>query len=337
MKTNVENEVLKRKYLRYLREACGSAESTIVAHERNLATYEEFSKYESFGRFSIKKACAFKEWLKNKRQSVAGYGNCLKHLQKFYKWLSMQPGYKSKIVHDAVDYLKLSNKDASIMRSPTIKNYPTLESAIKLAKSIEIKSEVDFRDRAIVAFLTLSGMRDSAVASLPLMCFDEEKRHIHQNPKMGVNTKFSKTIFSKLFNFDETLLGYVLDWVKLLKEKGYGMADPLFPRSKIKQEADNISFSKATEVEAIFWHGGGPVRGIIKTRAEAANLHYYPPHRFRHLACHLALKMAKNAEELKAISQNFGHEYIQTTLSIYGNYQPEALLNKLDEIDGRGK
>jgi hypothetical protein len=37
----------------------------------------------------------------------------------------------------------------------------------------------------------------------------------------------------------------------------------------------------------------------------------------------LALEKAKGGEEIKAISQNFVHEEITTTFSVYGNYQPE--------------
>lgn len=64
-------------------------------------------------------------------------------------------------------------------------------------------------------------------------------------------------------------------------------------------------------------------------------MEHYPPHTYRHLAIRLAFKKAKNPEETKAISQNFGHEHIATTFSIYGNYQKEDLIKKLTDIDTR--
>jgi hypothetical protein len=48
-----------------------------------------------------------------------------------------------------------------------------LEYVRRLVDSIVVSNEIDQRDRAMISFTLLSGMRDQAIASLPLGCFDE--------------------------------------------------------------------------------------------------------------------------------------------------------------------
>jgi len=98
-----------------------------------------------------------------------------------------------------------------------------------------------------------------------------------------------------------------------------------------------LSFETASEVEPVFWQGTGRIREIFKNRAKEAGLPYYPPHTFRHLAVSLALKNCKNGEEMKAISQNFGHEHIATTLSDYANYPPQRLAEIIKSMNLSGK
>ena len=136
-----------------------------------------------------------------------------------------------------------------------------------------------------------------------------------------------------LLKFDDNLLGYVTEWVKHLKSKGFGSQAPLFPRSKTEQGMDNLSFEPASEVEPVFWQGAGRIREIFKKRAKEAGLNYYPPHTFRHLAVDLAFKHCKTGDQIKAISQNFGHEHIATTLSSYGNYDTGKLSEILNNLN----
>jgi len=341
-KHNIKNERVKRKFIRWLREADGCCEATISNIEKAVLIYEEFTKAADFGLYSPDRAIEFKKYLKKrefrgKLISITTYYTYLRHLRKFFTWLAWQPGYKSKISHDSIDYLKIKEKEERMATQTTPRNYPSLEYVTSLANSINIESEVDQRDRALISFTLLSGMRDEAIVTLPLDCFDEENLIINQNPRAGVRTKFSKYILTSLFRFDEKLLEYVVDWVKYLKRKGLGSADPLFPRSKNKQGNENLSFESATEIEPIFWQGTGRIREIFKKRSQAAGLPYFPPHTFRHLAVDLALKHCRTGEEIKAISQNFGHEHIATTLSSYANYGSARLTEILKSIDFSGK
>jgi len=341
-KHNLKNERVKRKFIRWLREADGCCEATIGNIEKAVLIYEGFTKSADFGSYSPDKAIEFKKYLKKRESrgkpiSISTYYTYLRHLRKFFTWLAWQPGYKSKIPHDSIDYLKIKEKEERMATQTTPRNYPSLEYVLNLANSIDINSEIDQRDRALVSFTLLSGMRDEAIVTLPLDCFNEENLIINQNPRAGVKTKFSKYILSSLFRFDERLIKYVIDWVKYLKGKGFGSADPLFPRSKNRRSNENLSFESATEIEPIFWQGTGRIREIFKRRSQAAGLPYFPPHTFRHLAVDLALKHCQTGEEIKAVSQNFGHEHIATTLSSYANYGSARLTEILKSINFTGK
>ncbi|MGD9581583.1 MAG: site-specific integrase, partial [Vampirovibrionia bacterium] len=163
-----------------------------------------------------------------------------------------------------------------------------------------------------------SGMRDSAIISLPIGCFDESKFRISQDPKRGVKTKFRKTIYSYLFKFDEKMFEYFLEWYRYLKsEKLFGNSDPIFPRNKVVNAEGTKTFM-SDSVEPAFWQSVNSMRTIFKQRFKDAGVEYFSPHTFGHLAVSLATQKCKNAEELKAVSQNFGHEDIGTTFHAYG-------------------
>jgi len=339
---NIKNERVKRLFFKWLKEAHGRCDSTVNSIEKAIWIYEDFTGLADFATFNSDKAREFKKWLqirkvKSKTLSTTTYCTYLRYLRTFFVWLSGQPGYKSKITIDTVDYLKPLEKEERIATQYIPRSFPALEYVIKLAGSINARTEIDQRDRAMISFTLLSGMRDNAIVSLPLGCFDENNLTVDQNPKLGVQTKFSKYMSTTLFVFNKKLFDYVIEWVKLLKSKGYGSQDPLFPRAKADKGKDDLSFETASEVEPEFWQGTGRIREIFKKRSEEAGLPYYPPHTFRHLAVDLAFRHCKNGEEMKAISQNFGHEHIATTLSSYANYAPPRLSEIIKNMDFSGK
>lgn len=323
MKNNIKNERKKRVYFRWLKEAKGYSELSIECIEKSIWLYEDFTNHEDYVLFNHKKAVAFKKWLEERKHkgnpiSSATQYHYLRHLKGFLTWLSGQAGYKSRLSYDSISYLSLEKKKVREAISPKQSRYPPLEYVKQLAASIEVKTEIDRRDRALIAFLLLSGMRDKAVASMPLGCFDRQKLEIRQFTREGVKTKFGKSFISYLFRFDENLLKYVIDWAEYLERtKLFGSSDPLFPRSKQEQMEGGLSFI-CREVEPVFWKETGGIRDILKGRSCAAGLEYYHPHSFRHLAVSLATHFCKTPEEFKAVSQNLGHEYVGTTMMTYG-------------------
>lgn len=338
MKANAKNERIKRKYLTWLREARGLSEATVSSVEKAIWRHEDFTGQEDFSAFSQNRAVAFKKWLQERKHnskpiSTATAYHCLRHLKEFFTWLSGQPGFKRKISLDCVSYLSLNKKKVREATAPKPVRFPSFDYVLKLAESIQVNMEIDQRDRALIAFLLLSGMRDKAVTTLPIGCFDPENLEIQQDPQKGVQTKFGKRLTTRLFRFDDRLLMYILEWFSYLRQtKLFGDSDPLFPRSKVEQPKGTASF-ESVRVEPAFWKSAGPMREILKTRSKRAGLDYYPPHSFRHAAIHIAMKCCRTAEEIKAMSQNLGHENVSTTLMTYGTldqFRVSEILSKID-------
>ena len=341
------NELIKKQYFAYLEESEGFSQSSIDAHENAIILWQEFTKQDDLGKFNKKSAVEFKEWLKQKPSNGKGkhlslsycYSN-LQRLKKFFDWLSKQPNYKSRIVQTDIQFLNLSKKDARAALATTRKKIPSMDEVIRLIESIEPKTEVDMRDRALLCFTLLTGARITAISSLPIESFDKNGLTVDQNPKLGVRTKFDKRIVTTFFPIPyEPARKHFIDWFDyLVGEKGYKLTDPLFPSTKLENGHENINYYNTGEVEPKFWKNSSSARKIFEKRYLAAGLPYYHPHTLRHLVVHEFTKIPLTEEEKKAISQNLGHENVGTTFGSYGygSINEEKQISIVRNIDLNG-
>lgn len=130
--------------------------------------------------------------------------------------------------------------------------------------------------------------------------------------------KFSKTITTWFFPVGGVFRQIVVDWVTYLeKEKLWAKDDPLFPGTDIDQDAERRFVVKG--IERKHWSSAGPIRQIFKSAFEQASLPYYNPHSFRKTLVQLAFEIELPPEQLKAWSQNLGHEGVLTTFTSYGS------------------
>ena len=190
-KVSAKNERTKRTFFRYLKNADGCCDSTVNNIENAILLWQDFSNNDDFALYNADKAIEFKKWLlkrenQGKQLSLVTYHTYLRHLRKFFTWLVREPGYKSRIKPNGVDYLKVTEKEERMATQSVPRNYPALEYVRRLVDSILVRNEIDLRDQAMIAFTLLSGMRDKAIATLPLGCFDDENLVILQNPRKGV-------------------------------------------------------------------------------------------------------------------------------------------------------
>jgi site-specific recombinase XerD len=103
-KPNPKNEIIKREYFRYLREAGGRDSATIDCVAKSLTRFEESTNRRDFKRFHREQAVAFKARLRDavnartrERLSKATVLSALRDLRAFFIWLAREPGYKSHI------------------------------------------------------------------------------------------------------------------------------------------------------------------------------------------------------------------------------------------------
>lgn len=327
-KYNAKNERIKHDYFRYLAEADGKSAATIEGVRKSLLRFEEHNHFKDFSTFNLNQAIAFKRRLaetkaerSRKPLSLATVFSTLNHLKAFFKWLAQQPGYKSKIHIPDINYFSLSDKESRAAKVSHLKKFPTLDQIRQVILSMPDTDDIAKRNRALIAFTILTGIRIQAMISLKIKHVDLERSLITQDPR-EVKTKFSKQINTYFFGVvGDDIRQICIDWVCYLqKERLYGYDAPLFPRTCLKHDA-NLAF-QAAGIEPEHWSTTSPARKIFRDAFEAVGLPYYNPHSFRDTLSHLMTKHCKNMEEIRAWSLNLGHESPVTTFTSYGHMDP---------------
>ena len=315
------NEQVKRTYLYYLEHADGKAEATIKQTVMALGRFEDFTRHADFRTFSQKQAVGFKAYMAQRDLAPATILSTVKQVMRFLRWLSMQPGYKSKVKSEAIDFMNLSEKAIRSANAPRDRDYPTLvmiEAAIDLMPDA---TPVEKRDRALVALSALSAIRVTAMTTLKLKHFDRRRRLIIQMPD-EVETKFSKRIDTFLMPVSDRIESVFLDWIAYLETvELYGPGDPIFPQNEVGQD-ENRQF-KTVGLKRSHWKQSGSARRIIKGAFEAAGLPPFGPHSFRNMLVSEMYRRGVSVAVLKAGSQNLGHESMLTTLTSYGKISLE--------------
>jgi integrase len=321
---NSANERIKRQYFTYLADALGHSEQTIDAVAKAISRFEAYTRYKDFKRFHIEQAKAFKRDLADQRSQRSGeplskatlYAT-LTALKRFFVWLAGQPGYKSRISYSDAEYFNLSAKETRIAKATRPARVPTLEQIRHVIQAMPATTEIERRDRALMAFTILTGARDGAIASFKLRNIDIGEGKIYQDAR-DVRTKFSKSFVTTFFPVGEDIRAVVIDWVGYLRrEKLWNLGDPLFPATRVAAGAD-LRFV-AAGLDREHWSGASPIRQIFKEAFAAAGLPYFNPHSFRKTLALLGGRLCKTPEEYKAWSQNLGHDHVLTTFSSYGD------------------
>lgn len=322
-KHNPKNERIKRQYFAYLREAKRQSEASVDAVAAALARFEAHTRYRDFKAFHHQQAIAFKQHLASQDSQATGeklskatqYAT-LSHLKRFFHWLAGQPGYKSSVQYTDADYFNLPEKESRVAKAKRQRPAPTLEQIKHVIDRMPSATDIEKRNRALVAFILLTGARDSAVASLKLKHVDLAGHLVHQDAR-DVKTKFSKTFTTYFFPVGDNIRQIVEEWVNfLLTEKLWGNEDPLFPRTLV--EVGTSGHFEPVGLERAFWSNATPIRQIFKGAFEAAGLPYFNPHSFRNTLVGLGEKICHTPEAFRAWSQNLGHEGVLTTFYSYG-------------------
>lgn len=324
MKThNPENERIKRRYFAYLKEAKRQSEQTVDAVAKALARFEDYTKHRDFKAFNFNQAIAFKNHLAEQKAlrsgeklSKATLNATLANLKRFFQWLAWQPGYKSRFQYSDADYFNLSENDMRVATAKREQSAPTLEQVKHVIANMPNDTEIDRRNRALIAFTLLTGTRDSAISSMKLKHIDLIHGSIHQDAR-EVKTKFRKTFKTYFFPVGEEIQGIVAEWVVYLREvKLWGNDDPLFPATLV--ECGSARQFEVAGLDKRCWSNATPIRKIFREAFERAGLPYFNPHSLRNTLVRLGETVCQNPEAFKAWSQNLGHEQVLTTFLSYG-------------------
>jgi integrase len=298
---NESNERIKRQFLEYRKYARQLSEKSL---DREIAALERFDVWngrKDFSRFHIEQAMGFRKHLEQvKSASGKPLGKStlraiLATMREFILWLSQQDGFRSRIKPADADYFSLSRRDEAEARAAPPRPAPSVTQARRALAMMPAETPRDLRDKAIFAFLCLTGIRVAALVSLRIKHVNLAEQSVTQNPR-EVATKFGE--------------------VEL-----YSPDDPLFPATGLVATAR--SGFTATGFERRHWRSTEPVRKIVRAAFERSGLPNYGPHAFRHMLARHAVNTSTSVAEIVANSQNLGHTDVLTTLRSYGQISRE--------------
>ncbi|MCX7178660.1 MAG: tyrosine-type recombinase/integrase [Proteobacteria bacterium] len=323
---NAKNERIKRKYFAYLKEAIGHGEPTVDAVAKALNRFEVYGKHRDFQTFHSEQAVGFKKHLAEQKAKLTGeklskatLHSTLSALKQFFQWLSRETGYKSRIHYSEADFFNLSEKDTRIATAKREQRSPTMSQIKHVIASMPASTEIERRNRAIVAFTLLTGARDNAIKSAKLKHIDLLAGSFYQDAR-DVQTKFSKTFITTFFPVGDEILEIVVDWVNYLRDELlWGNDDPVFPSTRREQNSSYLF--EIVGIDRKHWSNATPIRTIFKKAFTNAGLPYFNPHSFRHTLVRLGQTVCQSPEDFKAWSQNLGHDKVLTTFLSYGQVE----------------
>ncbi len=323
---NANNERTKRRYFAYLKEAKRHSEPTVDAVANALARFEVDTKHRDFKAFHFEQAIAFKKHLAEQRGQRSGeklskatLHATLADLKRFFQWLAGQPGFKSRFHYSDADYFNLSDKDVRVATATREQTGPTLDQVKHVVAMMPADSDIQRRDRALIAFPLLTGARDRAIASMKLKHVNLAAGCVEQDAR-EVQTKFSKTFTTFFFPVGDEIRQIVAEWVAFLQEDMlWGNEDPLFPATRIAL-GDSRQF-EAVGLERAHWRGAARIRTIFRDAFASGGLPYFNPHSFRNTLVRFGQSVCQTPEDFKAWSQNLGHDKVLTTFLSYGQVE----------------
>lgn len=322
-KINPANELAKRNYLAWLRNARGMSPATIDQVAAAIDTFAAATRHADFKSFRREQVISYKEGMgrqlnpdTGKPLAKATLNSRVKALRAFFEWLSHEPGYRRTVRFSDAAYFNLTANEARIATAARPQRTPSLEQVLSVLEAMPAETTVQRRDRAMIAFILLTGVRDSAAITLRLRHIDLAKGQVNQDAR-EVRTKGAKTFQSFFFAVGDRPRAIVADWIAELRGPLlFGPDDPLFPSTRLDLDAEGRFAPLGVKREG--WTTTAPVREVFRKAFVAAGLEPFGPHSLRRTLMRLAYELNLGPLELKAWSQNLGHDGVLTTFTSYG-------------------
>jgi len=332
-KRTPENERVKYRYAIYMREARRYDDQSVDAALAAIHRFEANTNFRDFKTFRQEQAVSFKHHLAKQLNARTGKPlakstllSILSDLKAFFRWLACEKDFRRRLKETDADYFNMTEGEGRIARARLEKVVPTLEEVQRVIRAMPFGSDIERRDRVLIAFILLTAGRDGAVVTLKLKHVDVARQHVRWDAR-EVATKFRKSFDTYFYPVGDDIRQIFEEWVVFLeKELGWGPEDPLFPATRMEVGADGLF--RPVGLSRRQWTSADPVRKVFKAAFAAAGLTNVSPHRVRDTVSMLGQRKHMTAEEMKAWSQNMGHERIATTLTSYGpvSSQRQAVL-----------
>lgn len=261
----------------------------------------------------------YPQYLLDLNLSISFAGKCLAVARAFFSWAIANQPTRYAVKPIFVESLILRK------REPTVKEreFFSVEEVFAVI-DLPAVTLIERRDRAGIAFLFLSGMRDSAFCSLPIQAVDFEAYppRVKQWPALGVRTKFGKAANTILLPEPARLVEIARDWDSTIR--------PVLPSSApwfalIDPDGINFAANQTPGKNRTF-------AKRLRMLCERAEVAPKSPHKLRNGHIVFALKQCRDIADLKAVSQNVMHDSIKTTEAVYGKLNEEDIATRLSNL-----
>lgn len=325
-----ENERIKHKYFDKFIHRSGKNKQSLRKAISAIQDFEEFNNFQSFKLFKYENAKEFQKYLTDKYSySMQSAYRIIQAVQELFLWLKERDGYK-RLDYDDIRTLRLSLKDIEKSKTTKPRKIIDTDKWEEMVLNIKPKDEAQLRGRAIFDCLLLTGMRIDALLTLKIGDLNLDRNYVFQDSH-HVNSKFSSSHKTNLWNFKPAMREILIDWIKLLKEEhNFTDEDPLFP--KIQITVNQFKFEK-DGFKKEFIKQPDEIRKELAKQFANANLEYHTPHTIRHSLTHLFMGFDLTPEQLKAVSQNLSHKNLATTVNNYyqvHEFKQDQIIEELD-------
>ncbi|MBB3315516.1 integrase [Rhizobium sp. BK181] len=325
MTSSIENNAsIVYLYQGELRHGKGFHPKTVNDILRHIWQFEAHTGSVDFRSVTRKMVEDFKDELVSRADKAGKEGlsastivHTFGNLKAFFTWLSGQDGYRRAISAQLYNHFNSPRHLVELAGAAAQKFVPSAEQLRLMLGEMPANLPAQRRDRAMLAALFLFGVRDGALISLRLKHVDIDRKQVFQDAR-EVKTKFSKTSIVDWFPIGDDIERIVIDWIAELKAMDAGEDAPLFPTAPFKPWIGRHS------IELEFLTTAAPVRQVLRKAAAAAGVPYFKPHAIRSTVAKLCDEWASSLRDMKALSQNLGHEQVSTTSKYYGDVEPHV-------------
>lgn len=290
------NEKYIEEFIDYLRFEKKYSENTISSYKRDLNKTNTYIK-KDFAKLNKKDIQNYIQKI-SKSENASSVSRCISTLKSFYKFLELNK------------YTSL-NPLTTITNPKTVKKLPKILSEEEIEKLLDInlKTDFDYRNKAMLELMYSSGLRVSELINLNVNDIDLS------NASVRIFGKGSKERIIPLNDYAiDALNNYILTHRRSLFK--HGESNYLFLNNH-GNKMTRQGFFKILEK-------------IAKEKGIKSEL---SPHTLRHS---FATHLLKHGADLRSIQELLGHSDISTT-QIYTHITSERLQKNYEEFHPHGK
>jgi len=289
---------------------------TMDAHLTAIREFERFIGGTGFERVTAEDISRYRNDLidRSKRPTCNGglrrstVRHRASHLKAFFSWFCSQPGI-GRINRSLPDYFHLPKGAVAFDLEPEPKHYPTFEEATLMVSGMPTGAIIDRRDRAIVAWAFVFGLRAAALITLR---GEHLKRNEWSLDHDGRSLRAKNGKSFRVFAFPRTdpFRDVIEAWVSERHELGLGDCDALLPSKRDLRLVKNGNRDMSKIIEPM--KTSGAVTAAFRSASSTIGCSF-TPHSARHCLANLGRTLCRTPREGRIWSANLGHDSDQIT------------------------